>query len=34
MEFGVVLQTDPPARRTVELARKAEAAGFTHVWTF
>ncbi len=34
MEFGVVLQTDPPARRTIELARRAEAAGFTHLWTF
>lgn len=34
MEFGVVLQTDPPARRTIELAMMAEAAGFTHLWTF
>ncbi|MHB1499609.1 MAG: TIGR03842 family LLM class F420-dependent oxidoreductase [Candidatus Dormibacteria bacterium] len=34
MEFGIVLQTDPPARRTVELAKTAERAGFTHVWTF
>ncbi|MGH7609535.1 MAG: TIGR03842 family LLM class F420-dependent oxidoreductase [Candidatus Dormibacteria bacterium] len=34
MQIGVVLQTDPPARRTVELARRAEAAGCSHVWTF
>jgi probable F420-dependent oxidoreductase len=34
MDIGVVLQNDPPARRVVDLARKAEAAGFSHVWTF
>jgi probable F420-dependent oxidoreductase len=34
MDIGVVLQTDPPAMRVVELAKKAEAAGFSHVWTF
>ena len=34
MEFGVVLQTDPPASRVVELARQAEGNGFTHAWTF
>jgi probable F420-dependent oxidoreductase len=34
MEFGVVLQNDPPAMGVVELAKKAEAAGFSHVWTF
>jgi probable F420-dependent oxidoreductase len=34
MDFGVVLQTDPPAARVVELARQAELFGFTHVWTF
>src|SRR4051794_20200109 len=34
MDFGVVLQCDPPARGVVELAKKAEAAGFSHVWTF
>ena len=34
MDFGVVLQTDPPASRVVELARLAEANGFTHAWTF
>ena len=34
MDFGVVLQNDPPAWRVVELARQAENYGFTHVWTF
>lgn len=34
MDFGVVLQTDPPASRVVELARQAETHGFSHVWTF
>ncbi len=34
MDFGVVLQNDPPASRVVELARQAELLGFTHVWTF
>ncbi|MDP9117604.1 MAG: TIGR03842 family LLM class F420-dependent oxidoreductase [Actinomycetota bacterium] len=34
MDFGVVLQTDPPASRVVDLARRAELYGFTHVWTF
>ena len=34
MDFGVVLQTDPPASRVVELARMAEGLGFTHGWTF
>ena len=34
MDIGVVLQCDPPARAVVELARRAEAAGFSHVWTF
>ena len=34
MDFGVVLQTNPPARRVVELAKRAEANGFTHVWLF
>lgn len=34
MDFGVVLQTDPPASRVIELARKAEELGFTHGWTF
>lgn len=34
MQIGVVLQTNPPAWRTVELARQAELHGFSHVWTF
>ena len=34
MEFGVVLQCNPPAWRTVELAKQAELAGFGYVWTF
>ena len=34
MDFGVVLQTTPPSARVVELARRAEAYGFSHVWTF
>jgi probable F420-dependent oxidoreductase len=34
MEFGVVLQTNPPARRTVQLAELSEAHGFDYVWTF
>ena len=34
MDFGVVLQTDPPARRVVDFARKAEALGCTHAYTF
>ncbi|HEX6453310.1 MAG TPA: TIGR03842 family LLM class F420-dependent oxidoreductase [Trebonia sp.] len=34
MDFGIVLQNDPPAWRVVELARRAETYGFTNVWTF
>ncbi|HEU4421038.1 MAG TPA: TIGR03842 family LLM class F420-dependent oxidoreductase [Pilimelia sp.] len=34
MDIGVVFQCDPPASKVVELARQAEAAGFSHVWTF
>ncbi|WP_419842965.1 TIGR03842 family LLM class F420-dependent oxidoreductase [Candidatus Poriferisodalis sp.] len=34
MEFGVVLQTDPPAWRVVDLARRAESLGFSYGWTF
>jgi probable F420-dependent oxidoreductase len=34
MDFGVTLQTNPPAWRVVELTKKAEALGFTHAWTF
>ncbi|HEX2154381.1 MAG TPA: TIGR03842 family LLM class F420-dependent oxidoreductase [Acidimicrobiia bacterium] len=34
MQFGVVIQTDPPASRVVELARMAEENGFAYAWTF
>jgi probable F420-dependent oxidoreductase len=34
MNFGVVLQTNPPAWRVVELTKQAELLGFTHAWTF
>ncbi|GAB3796497.1 TIGR03842 family LLM class F420-dependent oxidoreductase [Humibacter antri] len=34
MEFGVVLQTDPPGSRVVHLAELAEQYGFSHAWTF
>lgn len=34
MDFGVVLQTNPPASRVVELAVRAENLGFDYVWTF
>jgi probable F420-dependent oxidoreductase len=34
MDFGLVLQTDPPASAVVGLMRRAERSGFTHGWTF
>ncbi|MGW8378285.1 TIGR03842 family LLM class F420-dependent oxidoreductase [Streptomyces sp. ODS28] len=34
MDFGLVLQTDPPASAVVELMKRAEDAGFTYGWTF
>jgi len=34
MDIGLVLQNDPPASHVIEQTRKAEDAGFTHVWTF
>ena len=34
MDLGLVLQTTPPAARVVDLARRAETYGFSHVWTF
>ena len=34
MDIGVVLQTTPPSSRVVDLAKKAEMFGFSHVWTF
>lgn len=34
MDIGVVLQTTPPAARVIDLAKRAESYGFSHVWTF
>jgi probable F420-dependent oxidoreductase len=34
MDIGVVFQCDPPASELVRLSQAAEAAGFSHVWTF
>ena len=34
MDFGLVLQADPPASQVVDYAKRAETAGFSHVWTF
>ena len=34
MDIGVVLQCTPPAARVIDLARRAETYGFSHVWTF
>ncbi|SDJ05249.1 methylenetetrahydromethanopterin reductase [Frankineae bacterium MT45] len=34
MDFGVVLQCNPPASKVIDLARQAENEGFSHVWTF
>lgn len=34
MDFGVVLQCNPPAARVVELCRQAELYGFSNAWTF
>jgi probable F420-dependent oxidoreductase len=34
MDIGIVLQTTPPSARVVDLARRAETYGFSHVWTF
>jgi probable F420-dependent oxidoreductase len=34
MDLGVVFQLDPPAGEVVRLSQQAEAAGFSHVWTF
>ncbi len=34
MDFGAVLQTNPPASRAIHLAKLAEQHGFSHVWTF
>ena len=34
MDIGLVLQNDPPAQRVIDVARKADADGYSHVWTF
>lgn len=34
MDFGLVLQPDPPPSRLVRLAQQAEDYGFTHLWMF
>jgi probable F420-dependent oxidoreductase len=34
MDIGLVLQTDPPGRQVIETAVRADAGGFSHVWTF
>jgi probable F420-dependent oxidoreductase len=34
MDFGLVLQTDPPASRVISLMQRAERNGFTYGWTF
>lgn len=34
MDIGVVLQTTPPAARVIDLAKRADSYGFSHVWTF
>src|SRR6266446_661667 len=34
MDFGVVLQTNPPASGVVAMMQRAEEAGFSHGWTW
>jgi probable F420-dependent oxidoreductase len=34
VDFGLVLQTDPPASRVVDLMQRAERNGFRYGWTF
>src|SRR5690242_21183544 len=34
MDFGLVLQTDPPAAKVIDRMAGAERMGFSHVWTF
>jgi probable F420-dependent oxidoreductase len=34
MDFGLVLQADPPPSRLIAFARRAEEYGFSHIWTF
>src|SRR5205807_5019358 len=34
MDFGVVLQTNPPASGVIAMMQRAEAAGFSYRWTW
>ena len=34
MDFGVTLQTNPPASRVIDLTKRAEDLGFGYAWTF
>jgi probable F420-dependent oxidoreductase len=34
MDIGIVLQTDPPASKVIDLAVRADELGFSNVWTF
>ena len=34
MDIGIVLQTTPPASKVIDYAVRADALGFSHVWTF
>jgi probable F420-dependent oxidoreductase len=34
MDYGLVLQTDPPARAVIDRMREAEELGFSYGWTF
>ena len=34
MDFGVVLQTNPPAHDVVAKMKRAEEAGFSYGWTW
>jgi probable F420-dependent oxidoreductase len=34
VDIGLVLQNDPPAQHVIDVARKADGCGYSHVWTF
>jgi probable F420-dependent oxidoreductase len=34
VDIGLVLQNDPPAQHVIDVARRADASGYSHVWTF
>jgi probable F420-dependent oxidoreductase len=34
MDIGLVLQNDPPAKHVIDVARRADSSGYSHVWTF